>query len=77
MGSDRLPAGPQPYDGINGMRIGALAGGLLGALLAAVADMPWLIATGAVVGGGIGFWYERHGMDGAREDQSPGPNEPT
>lgn len=56
---DRLPAGRQPYDSLNGLRIGALVGGLVGAAVAAVARIPWLILAGAAVGGGVGFWFER------------------
>ena len=35
-----LPAGVQPYDALNGARVGALAGGVLTALLAAFDSSP-------------------------------------
>ena len=53
---DRLPPGHQPYDRLNGVRIGALAGGLVGALVGAVTHLPWLLVAGAVVGGAAGFF---------------------
>jgi hypothetical protein len=58
----RLPAGRQPYDGLNGLRIGALAGGLLGVVAAAVTGVGgiWLVAGTAVVAGAAGYGYEKH-----------------
>jgi len=48
--------GEQPYDRLNGIRIGALAGGIAGAIPAAILQ-GWfavLIAVGAVVGAVLG-----------------------
>ena len=71
MGSDRnrLPAGRQPYDTINGLRIGALAGGLLGALIAAATHLPWLLLAGAVIGGATGYWSERRKARRTRDER--------
>jgi len=58
---ERLPPGTQPYDRLNGIRIGALAGGLVGTLVAALVggvSFWWVLAT-AVVGGVVGYGYER------------------
>ena len=56
-----LPPGRQPYDPLNGARIGALAGGILGALGVALTGMgnAWLVIVGASAGAGIGYWTER------------------
>jgi hypothetical protein len=56
-----LPPGRQPYDPLNGLRVGALAGGLVGAgvTAAAGAEYIWFIAIFAVVGGGVGMWSQR------------------
>ncbi len=56
----RLPPGRQPYDPLNGLRVGALAGGVLGAIGAAVTHIGWIILIGAVAGGAIGYLTERN-----------------
>jgi outer membrane lipoprotein SlyB len=59
--SKRLPPGHQWYDPFNGIRIGGLAGAILGGIATAFAGVGfiWLIAVGAVLGGGIGYWYAK------------------
>jgi hypothetical protein len=61
MKHSRLPPGRQPYDMLNGFRIGALAGGLMGALGAAVTNtrVVWVVLVGAAAGAVIGYWTER------------------
>ena len=57
----RLPPGRQPYDPLSGLRVGAVAGGILGAAVIAVTSFAevWLMLVGAVIGGAIGFWSEK------------------
>lgn len=55
----RLPPGRQPYDPLNGLRIGAIVGGVLGGLLAAVTRFVWFLPAGATLGGTVGYWSER------------------
>lgn len=64
----RLPPGRQPYDVLNGLRIGALVGGILGALVMVVTsfDSLWVLLVGAVIGGAIGYLYERRRLNAAR-----------
>jgi uncharacterized protein YcfJ len=49
------------HDPINGMRVGALAGGLLGALFTVVTttSLAWMVLVLGVVGGAIGYLTER------------------
>lgn len=49
------------HDPINGMRVGALAGGLLGALITVLTSTQyaWLVVAFGVVGGAIGYVTER------------------
>jgi hypothetical protein len=63
----RLPPGRQPYDPLNGLRIGAFAGGILGAIAAGVTRFVWFLPAGAVLGGAVGYLSERatlRGKDG-------------
>lgn len=55
----RLPPGTQPYDRLNGVRIGALTGGVIG-LIPAVVWWPafWCLLAGAVVGGVVGYRWQ-------------------
>ncbi|MEN8042133.1 MAG: hypothetical protein ABFR95_11580 [Actinomycetota bacterium] len=57
----RYPAGVQPYDSFNGLRIGALAGGVIGILPAFVfpGGFVWLV-IGAAVGAAAGYLWERN-----------------
>lgn len=65
MARDRYPPGRQPYDVWNGARIGAIVGGLLGALSAILvgAAAVWIIVGGAMVGAFAGYWWERRRID--------------
>jgi uncharacterized protein YcfJ len=49
------------HDPINGLRVGALAGGLLGALITGVTSTSyaWIVLVLGVAGGAIGFFTER------------------
>ncbi len=49
------------HDPINGMRVGALAGGLFGALITFLTSTAyaWLVLAFGVVGGLIGYLTER------------------
>lgn len=55
----RLPPGRQPYDSLVGLRVGAIAGGVLGAVAAVVLTQPLLILAGALIGGAVGYLTER------------------
>ncbi len=58
---DKHPAGRQPYDPLNGLRIGALAGGILGIAATALLSFSniWLTLVGAVIGAVVGYWWEK------------------
>lgn len=60
----------QPYDALNGLRVGAFAGGVFGAVIAAVTHIGWFILLGAIAGGSIGYARERSRL---RADPSGGP----
>lgn len=49
------------HDPINGLRVGALAGGLLGALITLLtsSSYAWLVLALGVTGGTIGYLSER------------------
>lgn len=71
---DQLPPGRQPYDSLTGLRVGAIAGGLLGAVGAVVLNAPWLILVGAIIGAASGYLTERRKVrDETRELGSEGP----
>jgi len=78
-GGDRLPAGRQPYDSLVGLRVGAVAGGLLGAVAGFAMRTPWPLLAGAIIGGAVGFFTERrkvrHEMD-ELDSNGPGPAPP-
>jgi len=59
--NNRLPPGHQPYDPLNGLRVGAFAGALLGALVVVVSSFNavWLVVVFAMIGGTIGYRSER------------------
>jgi hypothetical protein len=56
-----LAPGVQPYDGLNGVRIGALVGGILGVV--PIIWWPTLgfgsMIAGAAVGGTLGYRWQR------------------
>ena len=56
----KYPPGVQPYDSLNGARIGVIAGGILALIPGALIGPPivWLVA-GAFVGGLGGFVWQR------------------
>ena len=60
----RLPPGRQWYDPLNGIRVGGLAGAVLGGIATAVTGVAyvWLIAVGAFAGAAFGYWYEKRSL---------------
>ena len=67
---DHLPPGRQPYDSLNGARIGALAGGVAGMAAAAIAGQWWLVIAGVIAGGAVGHRSARRSLT-ARDDRPP------
>lgn len=55
----RIPPDRQPWDPANGLRVGALVGGLLGAGVVWLTGTVWWLVVGAAAGGAIGWWTER------------------
>lgn len=70
----RLPPGRQPYDVLNGLRIGALVGGIIGAIVMVLTslDSLWVLLVGAAIGAVVGYLYERRRLNAARTS-SPQP----
>ncbi len=66
------PADRQPWDPANGLRVGVVAGGLLGAALLAVTGFAnfWVVGLAGAVGGAVGFWSEKR----KQPDRSRPPN---
>lgn len=62
----RLPAGTSPWDVFSGIRVGVVAGGLGGALLAVVAGWSagWTVPVVAILGGAVGYWTEKRRRTG-------------
>jgi hypothetical protein len=62
----RLPPGHQPYDLLNGLRIGAVAGGLLGVGIAAITGFGGIgtVAVAAAPGGGAGYVCQKRDRGG-------------
>lgn len=60
----RLRPGHPPWETFAGIRVGGVAGALLGALIAVVSDGPalWLIAGVAVIGAVVGYVVAVRGM---------------
>lgn len=56
-----LRPGRQPYDPLNGLRVGGLVGGVLGGIATAITSIGnvWLVVGGVIVGGAIGYLSER------------------
>lgn len=58
--SDRLPPGRQPYDPLNGLRVGALTGGIVGAVIAGLTDLGlWFVFLVAIVAAAVGYWTQK------------------
>ncbi|MGI9665766.1 MAG: hypothetical protein ACR2N2_01525 [Acidimicrobiia bacterium] len=58
--NEPLEPGQQPYDGMNAVRIGMLAGGILGIVAGIfVGASVWLMIGGAVLGGAGGAMLHR------------------
>lgn len=55
----RLPPGRQPYDALNGLRVGAFAGLVLGATAAALTRIAWYLLIGTIAGAIVGYVWER------------------
>ena len=62
-----LPPGRQPYDLLNGLRIGSLAGGIVGIVIGAMTGAWWLLLVGVVGGGAAGFAFERRDLRRTRD----------
>ena len=60
------PPGHQPYDALNGLRVGALAGALLGVILTLLTSggAAMLILLGALAGAIAGYAWERSRSSG-------------
>jgi hypothetical protein len=56
-----FPAGRPPWDPVNGMRVGILAGGVVGVIITLITPVSgiWLTLVGGAVGGGLGYWSEK------------------
>ena len=56
-----VPSGHEPHDPLNGIRVGALIGGLFGALITALTSVAnaWLVFIGAAVGAIVGCRSQR------------------
>lgn len=67
----RLPEGHQPYDRLNAVRIGAVAGGLLAAPLTWLTGAPWFVIGGAIVGGLGGLAHHRRAGGAPIRDYEP------
>ena len=69
------PAGWTPWDPVNGLRVGVLAGGLVGVAATALIGgrAAWLILVGGALGGAVGYWTQtrrtpRRSGPGAADD---------
>jgi predicted MFS family arabinose efflux permease len=56
-----LPPGREPWDPVNGLRIGAFTGAVIGAVLIALSGVAsfWIVAGCGAIGGGVGYWAEK------------------
>jgi hypothetical protein len=59
--SGSLPHGRQPYDRLNGIRVGGFAGALLGGVATWLLGVGfvWLVLLLAALGGIVGYLWER------------------
>jgi len=61
----RLPPGRQPYDAVNGFRVGGFVGAVSTALVSVgvLGTLNvWVVLAGALVGGFVGYVRERRRM---------------
>ncbi len=70
MGSPKrspVPAGRQPWDPANGLRVGGFVGAILGGALVAITGFRsfWIVAVGGAAGGAIGFWSQKRQSGGS------------
>lgn len=64
---DQLPPGRQPYDPLNGLRVGALTGGIIGAVIAGFTDIGiWFVFLTAIAAAAIGYWMQKRKLTGRR-----------
>jgi hypothetical protein len=64
---DGLPPGRQPYDPLNGLRVGALTGGIIGAIIAGFTDLGiWIVFLTAIVAAAVGYWTQRRKLTNGR-----------
>lgn len=70
-----ISPGRAPWDPVNGLRIGALTGGLIGAALIALSGVAsfWIIACCGAIGGGVGYWSEKRKQRPPRGGSDHGP----
>ncbi|MDJ0498802.1 MAG: hypothetical protein QNJ89_13295 [Acidimicrobiia bacterium] len=62
---DKLPPGRQPYDPLNGLRIGALTGGIAGAIVAGLTGVGiWFVFLTAIVAAAVGYWTQKRKLTG-------------
>lgn len=55
--------GRMPYDPFNGMRVGGLAGALIGGGLFVLTGFAWLILVWAIAGGVLGYLWEKRQIE--------------
>ena len=57
----RLAPGREPWDPVNGLRIGGFVGALTGAAISLTVStgLVWLVPLLGIIGAAIGFWSEK------------------
>jgi len=70
IGQETYPAGHQPYDALSGLRVGAVAGGIIGVIPVALGAPGgvWLVLIGGFIGGVVGYQWERRLMRDGSSD---------
>lgn len=64
-----LPPGRQPYDPLNGLRIGALTGGIIGAVIAGLTGVGiWFVFVAAIAAAAIGYWTQKRKLSASSGD---------
>lgn len=64
MSERKLPPGHQPYDFASGIRVGGIAGALIGGGVFALTGWPIMIVIGAIGGGIGGYVWQRRESSG-------------